>query len=111
MADDIRALSDVLARDPASLLFADLAELLRRRGDVAQALRVAEQGLTRHPEHADGLVCLGRIRADRGELDRAREAWTRALARSARRESASTTVLTGVRPGGSSSMIDTSRSA
>ena len=80
MADDIRTISDALARDPASLLYADLSELLRRRGDVEQALRVAEQGLARHPEHADGLACLGRIRADRGELDRAREAWTRALA-------------------------------
>lgn len=80
MAEDIRTLSDALARNPASLRYADLAELLRRRGDVAQALRVAEQGLARHPEHADGLDCLGRIRADRGELDRAREAWARALA-------------------------------
>ena len=80
MADDIRTLSDALARDPASLLYADLAELLRRRGEVEQALRVAEKGLTRHPEHADGLACLGRIRADRGELDRAREAWARTLA-------------------------------
>ena len=80
MADDIRSFSDALARDPASLRYADLAELLRRRGDVAQALRVAEKGLSRHPEHADGLDCLGRICADRGELDRAREAWARALA-------------------------------
>lgn len=80
MADDIRSLSDALARDPASLRYVDLAELLRRRGDMAQALRVAERGLARHPEHADGLDCLGRIHADRGELDRAREAWGRALA-------------------------------
>jgi tetratricopeptide (TPR) repeat protein len=80
VADDVRALSEVLARDPASLVYADLAESLRRRGAMEQALRVAEQGLTRHPEHADGLACLGRIRADRGELDLAREAWTRALA-------------------------------
>jgi tetratricopeptide (TPR) repeat protein len=80
VADDIRALSSVLARDPASLLYAELAEQLRRRGDLEQALHVAEKGLARHPEHADGLDLLGRIRADRGELDRAREAWSRALA-------------------------------
>jgi tetratricopeptide (TPR) repeat protein len=80
VADDIRALSDALARDPTSLLYADLAELLRRRGDVDQALRVVEKGIARHPEHVDGLDCLGRLRADRGELDRARDAWARALA-------------------------------
>jgi predicted regulator of Ras-like GTPase activity (Roadblock/LC7/MglB family) len=80
VADDIRTLSDVLARDPASLVYADLAEALRRRGDVAQALRVATQGLMRHPEHVAGLDCLGRIHADRGALAEARDAWARALA-------------------------------
>lgn len=80
MAEDIRALSEVLARDPASLVYADLAEALRRRGDTAQALRVVTQGLMRHPDHVAGLDCLGRIHADRGELPQAREAWGRALA-------------------------------
>ncbi len=80
MADDIRALSDVLARDPASLVYADLAEALRRRGDVEQALGVAQRGLARHPDHADGLDCVGRIHADRGDLAQARDAWAHALA-------------------------------
>lgn len=80
MSEDIRALSTVLAADPASLVYVDLAEALRRRGDLDQALRVVNGGLTRHPEHADGLDCLGRIHASRDELPRAREAWGRALA-------------------------------
>jgi tetratricopeptide (TPR) repeat protein len=80
VADDIRALSDVLARDPASLVYSDLAEALRRRGDAEQALGVALRGLARHPDHADGLDCLGRIHADRGDLAQARDAWGRALA-------------------------------
>lgn len=80
MPDDIRALSATLAADPTSLVYADLAEALRRRGDIDQALRVVVGGLTRHPEHADGLDCLGRIHADRGDLVLAREAWSRALA-------------------------------
>jgi tetratricopeptide (TPR) repeat protein len=80
VADDIRALSDVLARDPASLVYADLAEALRRRGDLDQALGVAVRGLARHPDHADGLDCAGRIHADRGDLAQARDAWGRALA-------------------------------
>jgi predicted regulator of Ras-like GTPase activity (Roadblock/LC7/MglB family) len=78
--EDIRALSTVLAADPASLVYVDLAEVLRRRGDLEQALRVVNGGLTRHPEHADGLDCLGRIHANRDDLPRAREAWGRALA-------------------------------
>lgn len=80
MSEDIRALSTVLAADPASLVYVDLAEALRRRGDLEQALRVVNGGLTRHPEHADGLDCLGRIHANRDDLPRAREAWGRALA-------------------------------
>lgn len=80
MPDDIRALSAVLAADPASLVYAELAEALRSRGELDQAVRVATGGLTRHPDHADGLDCLGRIHADRGDLARARDAWGRALA-------------------------------
>jgi len=78
--EDIRALSAVLAADPASLVYVDLAEVLRRRGELEQALRVVNGGLTRHPEHADGLDCLGRIHASRDDLPPAREAWGRALA-------------------------------
>jgi len=80
VSEDIRALSAVLAADPASLVYVDLAEALRRRGDLDQALRVANGGLARHPEHADGFDCLGRIHAGRDDLPRAREAWGRALA-------------------------------
>lgn len=80
MPDDVRSLSAILAADPASLVYADLAEALRRRGDLDQALRVVMGGLARHPDHADGLDCLGRIHADRGDLGQARDAWTRALA-------------------------------
>jgi len=79
VSDDIRALSDVLARYPGSLVYADLAEALRRRGELEQALRVVSKGLVRHPSHADGLACLGRIHADLGDLEAAREAWTRVL--------------------------------
>lgn len=80
MSEDIRALSAVLAADPASLVYVDLAEALRRRGDFEQALRVANGGLARHPEHADGFDCVGRIHVGRDDLPRAREAWGRALA-------------------------------
>ncbi len=79
MPDDIRSLTAALARDPKSLVYADLAEALRRRGQRQEALQVALQGLTRHPMHADGHDCLARIYADLGDLERARLAWSKAL--------------------------------
>jgi tetratricopeptide (TPR) repeat protein len=77
--DDIRALTEALARDPRSLVYVELAEALRRRGQREEALRIALQGLTRHPMHADGHDCLARIYADLGDLERARLAWSKAL--------------------------------
>ena len=79
MPDDIRSLTAALARDPRSLVYADLAEALRRGGQRQEALQVALQGLTRHPMHADGHDCLARIYADIGDLERARLAWSKAL--------------------------------
>jgi len=79
VADDIRALSAILARDPSSLVYAELAEALRRSGQREEALRVVEFGLGRHPQHVDGHDCVARIRADQGDYARARAAWERAL--------------------------------
>ena len=80
MADDIRALSAALARDPSSLQYVELAEALRKKGKLAESVQVAMHGLGRHPEHADGYDCLARIHTDRGELPEARAAWERVLA-------------------------------
>lgn len=80
MADDIRSLSAALARDPSSLSYVELAEALRRRGKLEEAVQVANHGLSRHPDHADGHDCLARILADRGQLAEARAAWDKALA-------------------------------
>ena len=80
MADDIRALSAALARDPSSLQYVELAEALRKKGKLAESVQVAMHGLGRHPEHADGYDCLARIHTDRGELAEARAAWERVLA-------------------------------
>ncbi len=79
MADDIRSLTGALARDPASLAYAELAEALRRRNQPEEALRVALHGLSRHPQHADGHDVLARIYSDMGDLDRARLAWSKVL--------------------------------
>ena len=49
MADEIRRWSDELARDPASLVFLQLGEALRRQGQLDVALKIAMRGLERHP--------------------------------------------------------------
>jgi len=79
MRDEIRRLSETVAREPSSLAYAELAEQLRRRGQPEEALQVALQGLTRNPMHADGHDALARIYADLGDLERARLAWSKAL--------------------------------
>ncbi len=79
MADEIRRLSDDLARDPSSLVFMPLADALRRAGQLDVALRVAMRGLDRHPYLADAHDVLARIHADRGDLERAADEWEMAL--------------------------------
>jgi tetratricopeptide (TPR) repeat protein len=79
MSDEIRRLSDELARDPGSLVFVQLAEALRRHGQLDHALRIAARGVERHPANADAHDLLARIAADRGELERAFGAWETVL--------------------------------
>ena len=79
MADEIRRLSDDLARDPSSLVFMRLADALRRAGQLDVAMRVALRGLDRHPYVADAHDVLARIHADRGDLERAADEWEMAL--------------------------------
>ena len=79
MPDEIRRLSDDLARDPSSLVFMRLADALRRAGQLDIALRVALRGLDRHPYVADAHDVLAHIHADRGDLERAADEWEMAL--------------------------------
>ena len=79
MPDEIRRLSDDLARDPSSLVFMPLADALRRAGQLDVALRVALRGLDRHPYLPDAHDVLARIHADRGDLERASDEWEMTL--------------------------------
>ena len=72
MADDIRRWSDELARDPASLVFLQLGDALRRQGQLDLALKIALRGLERHPHNADAHDLVARIAVDRGDFARAR---------------------------------------
>lgn len=75
MADDIRRWSDELARDPSSLVFLQLGEALRRRGQAEIALKIALRGLERHPRHVEAHDLVARIAVDGRDFARAREEW------------------------------------
>jgi len=79
MADDVRRLSDELARDPASRVFVPLGETLRKQGQLDLALKVTLRGLERHPHFPDGHDLLARIWVDRNELLRAFDEWDMVL--------------------------------
>lgn len=78
-ADDIRAMSEALAAEPASLVFLPLGEALLARGEYAHAMRVATRGATRHPHRVDAHDLVARIALAQGEEARALAAWARVL--------------------------------
>ena len=55
--DDLRKR---LEKDPGSRLFAQLAEELRKDGDLEDAIRVAREGLQKHPNYPSARMTLGR---------------------------------------------------
>jgi tetratricopeptide (TPR) repeat protein len=79
MADDVKTLSSELAQDPDSLVFLRLGELLRQRGQLDAAHRVALSGLTRHPHLADAHDLCARVLADKRDYERAFDEWDMAL--------------------------------
>ena len=79
MSDPIRAMTAELAAEPGSLVFLDLAELLRRRGQFDAALKVAGSGIARYPTLADAHDLRARIHSDLGDSEAAFDAWMDAL--------------------------------
>jgi tetratricopeptide (TPR) repeat protein len=79
MSEEIKTLSSQLAQDPDSLLFLRLGELLRHKGQVDAAHRVALTGLERHPHLADAHDLYARILADKHDFERAFDEWDMAL--------------------------------
>ena len=61
-----------LEREPGSRLFAQLAEELRKDGDLAEAIRVARAGLVAHPSYPSARMTLGRALFDTRDLAAAR---------------------------------------
>ncbi len=62
--DDLRKR---LEREPGSRLFAQLAEELRKVGELDEAIRVAREGLARHPAYPSARMTLGRALFDLGD--------------------------------------------
>jgi tetratricopeptide (TPR) repeat protein len=79
VSDDIRALTARVADEPTSLAFLELAEALRRRGQLEAAAKVARGGLGRYPGLADAHDLMARILSDLGDLAGAFDAWADAL--------------------------------
>ena len=79
MSDDIRTLTTRLAEEPTSLAFLELAEALRRRGQLEAAGKVARGGLGRYPGLADAHDLMARILSDQDDLAGAFDAWADAL--------------------------------
>jgi tetratricopeptide (TPR) repeat protein len=79
MADEIKTLSAQLAQDPDSLVFLRLGELLRHKGQLDTAHRVALTGLQRHPHLADAHDLYARILADKHDYERAFDEWDMTL--------------------------------
>src|SRR6476620_3021995 len=79
MSEDVRRMSDELARDPSSRVFVPLGEALRQQGQLDVALKVTLRGLERHPHLADAHDLLARISVDRGDMERACYEWDMVL--------------------------------
>jgi tetratricopeptide (TPR) repeat protein len=79
VTDDIRALTARMAEEPGSLAFLELAEALRRRGQLEAAFKVARGGLSRYPGLADAHDLMARVLSDQGDLAGAFDAWSSVL--------------------------------
>jgi len=77
--DDIRAMSDALAADPASLVFLPLGESLLARGDLTHAARVAQRGALRHPMRLEAHDLVARVALAMGDETRAEASWRTVL--------------------------------
>jgi tetratricopeptide (TPR) repeat protein len=69
-----------LEKDPGSRLFAQLAEELRKEGQLIDAMRVCREGLARHPNYPSARMTLGRCLIDSGDPAGARAEFVAVLA-------------------------------
>jgi len=72
---EIQRLEEQFAAHPGSLLFARLADLLRKSGELDRALDVVEEGLSQHPDYLSAHIVHARTFEDMGREVQAREAY------------------------------------
>jgi pentatricopeptide repeat protein len=68
--DDLRKR---LEKEPGSRLFAQLAEELRKEGELEESIQVAREGLKKHPAYPSARMTLGRALLDTGDLAAAKD--------------------------------------
>jgi tetratricopeptide (TPR) repeat protein len=69
LAAAIRRHEERLARDPASLAFAQLADLYRKAGRTQEAIALCRQGLARYPQYTTARLILAKAWLTEGRLD------------------------------------------
>lgn len=72
--------TEILASDQSSPVFTELSEVYRQLGMLEEAANVATQGLSFNPNSIPGLVSLGRVTAQQGNVAGALDAFERAEA-------------------------------
>ncbi len=75
----LEKLAKICVQNPASILFARLADGLLQRGDVAQALAVCRTGLRYRPSYVAGHVVMGKCLLAAGQCEEARSAFEKIL--------------------------------
>jgi tetratricopeptide (TPR) repeat protein len=75
LGSEIQRLEDQSAAHPGSLLFARLADLLRKSGELDRALTVVEEGLTQHPDYLSAHIVHARTLEDMGRQVQAAAAY------------------------------------
>lgn len=65
--------------NPRARVFAPLADLYRKDGQLQEAMRLLEKGLERHPRYVSALVIRARCQLDAGHREEARETFHQIL--------------------------------
>ena len=65
----IRRYEERLAKDPASLVFAPLADAYRKAGRMRDAIRLCREGLDRYPQYVTARLILAKALLDDGNPD------------------------------------------
>jgi tetratricopeptide (TPR) repeat protein len=79
----IDALRRRIDKDPASIAFAQLAEELRRAGQIQESIETCRAGLAIHPTYLSARVTLGRALLEANDLEAARREMEMVLAAAA----------------------------